>query len=114
MFYYVPSTTQAYDRMKDLQFVVSAGLFVRNMHRWAAHLMVASVMLHMCRVFYTGAYKPPREFNWLVGVGLFLTTLGSQLHGLPASLGPARVLGDHGGHQHRGLRAAWSGRGSST
>ena len=40
MFYYVPSTTQAYDRMKDLQFVVSAGLVVRNMHRWAAHLMV--------------------------------------------------------------------------
>jgi len=81
MFYYVPSTTQAYDRMKDLQFVVSAGLFVRNMHRWAAHLMVASVMLHMCRVFYTGAYKAPREFNWLVGVGLFLTTLGLSFTG---------------------------------
>ena len=81
MFYYVPSTTQAYDRMKDLQFVVSAGLFVRNMHRWAAHLMVAAVMLHMCRVFYTGAYKAPREFNWLVGVGLFLTTLGLSFTG---------------------------------
>jgi len=81
MFYYVPSTTQAYDRMKDLQFVVSAGLVVRNMHRWAAHLMVASVMLHMCRVFYTGAYKAPREFNWLVGVGLFLTTLGLSFTG---------------------------------
>lgn len=81
MFYYVPSTTQAYDRMKDLQFVVSAGLFVRNMHRWAAHLMVAVVMLHLCRVFYTGAYKAPREFNWLVGVGLFLTTLGLSFTG---------------------------------
>jgi quinol-cytochrome oxidoreductase complex cytochrome b subunit len=81
MFYYVPSTTQAYDRMKDLQFVVSAGLVVRNMHRWAAHLMVAFVMLHMCRVFYTGAYKQPREFNWLLGVGLFLTTLGLSFTG---------------------------------
>jgi quinol-cytochrome oxidoreductase complex cytochrome b subunit len=81
MFYYVPSTTQAYDRMKDLQFVVSAGLFVRNMHRWAAHLMVASVALHMCRVFYTGAYKAPREFNWLIGVGLFLTTLALSFTG---------------------------------
>jgi quinol-cytochrome oxidoreductase complex cytochrome b subunit len=81
MFYYVPSTTQAYERMKDLQFVVSAGLFVRNMHRWAAHLMVAAVMLHMCRVFYTGAYKAPREFNWLIGVGLFLTTLGLSFTG---------------------------------
>ena len=81
MFYYVPSTAQAYDRMKDLQFVVSAGLFVRNMHRWAAHLMVSAVMLHMCRVFYTGAYKAPREFNWLLGVALFLTTLGLSFTG---------------------------------
>ena len=81
MFYYVPSTTQAYDRMKDLQFVVSAGLVVRNMHRWAAHLMVLFVMLHLCRVFYTGAYKQPREFNWVLGVGLFLITLGLSFTG---------------------------------
>lgn len=81
MFYYVPSTTQAYDRMKDLQFVVSAGLVVRNMHRWAAHMMVLFVMLHMCRVFYTGAYKHPREFNWVIGVLLFLTTLGLSFTG---------------------------------
>jgi quinol-cytochrome oxidoreductase complex cytochrome b subunit len=81
MFYYVPSTTQAYDRMKDLQFIVSAGLVVRNMHRWAAHLMVLFVMLHMCRVFYTGAYKHPREFNWVLGVCLFLTTLGLSFTG---------------------------------
>ena len=44
------------------------GDLVRNMHRWGAHLMVLSVTLHMARVFYTGAYKPPREFNWVVGV----------------------------------------------
>ncbi len=81
MFYYVPSTAQAYDVMKDLQFVVSAGLVVRNMHRWAAHLMVLFVMLHMCRVFYTGAYKRPREFNWVIGVGLFLITLGLSFTG---------------------------------
>ncbi len=81
MFYYVPSTNQAYDVMKDLQFVVSAGLVVRNMHRWAAHLMVLFVMLHLCRVFYTGAYKRPREFNWLLGTGLFLVTLGLSFTG---------------------------------
>ncbi len=81
MFYYVPSTAQAYDVMKDLQFVVSAGMVVRNMHRWAAHLMVLFVMLHMCRVFYTGAYKAPREFNWVLGVGLFLLTLGLSFTG---------------------------------
>jgi quinol-cytochrome oxidoreductase complex cytochrome b subunit len=81
MFYYVPSTDKAYDIMKDLQFVVSAGLVIRNMHRWAAHLMVLFVMLHMCRVFYTGAYKSPREFNWVLGVGLFLVTLGLSFTG---------------------------------
>jgi quinol-cytochrome oxidoreductase complex cytochrome b subunit len=81
MFYYVPSTQQAYDSMKDLQFVVSAGLLMRNMHRWAAHLMVLFVMLHMCRVFYTGAYKRPREFNWVLGVGLFLLTLALSFTG---------------------------------
>ena len=51
------------------------GLLVRNMHRWAAHLMVLSVFLHMARVFYHGAYKPPREFNWVIGVILLTLTL---------------------------------------
>ena len=81
MFYYVPSTERAYDSMKDLQFVVSAGLLIRNMHRWAAHLMVLFVMLHLCRVFYTGSYKSPREFNWVIGVCLFLLTLGLSFTG---------------------------------
>ncbi len=81
MFYYVPSTERAYNVMKDLQFVVSAGLVLRNMHRWAAHLMVIFVLLHMCRVFYTGAYKRPREFNWVIGVGLLLLTLGLSFTG---------------------------------
>jgi quinol-cytochrome oxidoreductase complex cytochrome b subunit len=81
MFYYVPSTERAYNVMKDLQFVVSAGLVIRNMHRWAAHLMVIFVLLHMCRVFYTGAYKRPREFNWVLGIGLFLLTLGLSFTG---------------------------------
>jgi quinol-cytochrome oxidoreductase complex cytochrome b subunit len=81
MFYYVPSTERAYNVMKDLQFAVSAGLVMRNMHRWAAHLMVIFVLLHMCRVFYTGAYKRPREFNWVLGIGLFLLTLGLSFTG---------------------------------
>jgi len=75
MFYYVPSTTQAYDRMLDLRGTVAFGIFLRNMHRWAAHGMVAAVFLHMCRVFLTGSYKPPREFNWVLGVLLLLLTL---------------------------------------
>ena len=75
MFYYVPSTTQAYDRMLDLRGTVAFGIFLRNMHRWSAHGMVAIVFLHMCRVFLTGSYKKPREFNWVLGVMLLLVTL---------------------------------------
>ena len=75
MFYYVPSTTQAYDRMLDLRGSVAFGTLLRNMHRWSAHGMVAVVFLHLCRVFLTGSYKKPREFNWVVGVILFLLTL---------------------------------------
>jgi quinol-cytochrome oxidoreductase complex cytochrome b subunit len=75
MFYYVPSTTQAYDRMLDLRGTVAFGIFLRNMHRWSAHGMVAIVFLHMCRVFLTGSYRKPREFNWVLGVVLLLVTL---------------------------------------
>ena len=67
MFYYIPSVDQAYQNIKDLQFVATFGLVIRNLHRWAAHGMVITVWLHMARVFYQGAYKPPREFNWAIG-----------------------------------------------
>jgi quinol-cytochrome oxidoreductase complex cytochrome b subunit len=75
MFYYVPDTRVAYQNINQLSSAVSFGHLVRNMHRWAAHLMVVSVTLYMIRVFYHGAYKPPREFNWVIGVLLFLVTL---------------------------------------
>src|ERR1700686_3621275 len=75
MFYYHPAVPQAYRDMKDLQFVVSNGVFLRNLHRLAAHAMVFIVFWHMFHVFYRGGYKPPHEFNWVVGVGLLLATL---------------------------------------
>jgi quinol-cytochrome oxidoreductase complex cytochrome b subunit len=75
MLYYRPSVHEAYWDMKDLQFVVSSGQFLRNMHRWAAHAMVAIVFLHMLRVFYTGSYRPPKEFNWVIGVILLVMTI---------------------------------------
>ncbi len=81
MFYFIPHTEQAYHNMHDLEFAVSFGMIIRNMHRWAAHGMVAMVFLHMCRVFYTAAYKEPREFNWVLGVILFLLTLLLSLTG---------------------------------
>lgn len=74
MFYYHPTTIHAYNDVKELEFSVPFGLILRNSHRWAAHLMVATVMIHMFRVFMTGAYKPPREFNWVIGVLLLLVT----------------------------------------
>ncbi len=75
MFYYRPTAEFAYNDMKYLEFDVPFGMFIRNMHRWAAHGMVIAVWLHMFRVFLTGSYKPPREFNWVVGVILLTTTL---------------------------------------
>lgn len=75
MFYYIPDENRAYQDMKDLRFMVPFGVVLRNMHRWAAHGMVLSVMLHMMRVFYTGSYKPPRQLNWVIGVVLLLLTL---------------------------------------
>lgn len=74
MFYYVPSVERAYGDIQALSTTVTFGQLMRNLHRWAAHGMVLSVFLHMCRVFYTGSYKPPREFNWVVGVTLLFVT----------------------------------------
>jgi len=75
MLYYHPAVPQAYRDMKDLGFVVSNGVFLRNLHRLAAQAMVVAVFWHMFHVFYRGGYRPPREFNWVVGVGLLLVTL---------------------------------------
>jgi quinol-cytochrome oxidoreductase complex cytochrome b subunit len=79
MFFYRPAAGSgqelAYADMRQIIAGVYFGDLVRNMHRWGAHLMVFSVFLHMARVFYHGAYKPPREFNWVVGVILLLLTL---------------------------------------
>jgi cytochrome b6 len=75
MFYYHPAAPQAYRDMKDLRFVVSNGVFLRNLHRLAAQLMVVAVFWHMFHVFYRGGYRPPHEFNWVVGVLLLLVTL---------------------------------------
>jgi quinol-cytochrome oxidoreductase complex cytochrome b subunit len=75
MFFYRPTAAQAWNDISTLQTSVTFGLLVRNMHRWGAHLMVLSVFLHMARVFYHGAYKSPREFNWVIGVMLLQLTL---------------------------------------
>jgi quinol-cytochrome oxidoreductase complex cytochrome b subunit len=81
LFLYVPSVERAYASIKDIEFAVTFGSWIRSMHRMAAHLMVAAVFLHLVRVFLTGAYKngigqgQRREWNWAIGVGMLLVTL---------------------------------------
>jgi quinol-cytochrome oxidoreductase complex cytochrome b subunit len=81
MVYYKPSVDQAYASMLDIMHVVPTGRLIRNVHRWSAHAMVACVMLHMARAFYTSAYKKPRQFNWVIGMGLFVLTLALSFTG---------------------------------
>ena len=75
MFFYVPSVASAYGDVQSLQTEVAFGQFIRNTHRWSAHLMVIAVAAHASRMFYRGAYKSPREFNWVIGVVLLVLTL---------------------------------------
>src|ERR1700758_2293928 len=86
-FYYVPSSADviyngvykplrgqamsaAYASTVNLSFAVRSGLVIRQMHHWAADVFVGSIAVHMCRVFFTGAYRKPRELNWIIGVTL--------------------------------------------
>src|SRR5512136_37560 len=74
MFYYRPTLEHAYNDILALRDVTTLGI-LRELHRWGAHAMVITIWLHMYRVFLTGSYKPPREFNWVVGVLLLVLTL---------------------------------------
>src|ERR1700761_6114783 len=74
MFYYRPTLEHAYNDILALRDVTTLGI-LRELHRWGAHAMVIAVWLHMYRVFLTGSYKPPREFNWVIGVTLLVMTL---------------------------------------
>ena len=78
MFYYHPTKVQAFRDILYLENDVPFGKLLRNMHRWAAHLMIIAVWLHMFRVFLTGSYKKPREFNWCIGVLLMVLTCCSR------------------------------------
>jgi quinol-cytochrome oxidoreductase complex cytochrome b subunit len=81
MFFYTPSVTSAYGDMQQLRTGVGYGQLIRNVHRWSAHLMVLVVVLHLVRVFFAGAYKRPRQFNWVLGVMLLMITLGFSFTG---------------------------------
>ncbi len=93
MFYYHPTKADAFRDILYLEHDVPFGKLLRNMHRWAAHLMVITTWLHMFRVVLTGSYKRPREFNWGVGVVLLVLTLSAFVHWLPAAGRSTRFLG---------------------
>jgi cytochrome b6 len=107
MFYYRPTLEWAFYDIQALRDVQTLGI-MREIHRWGAHAMVITVWLHMYRVFLTGSYKPPREFNWVIGVLLLVLTLLLVVYGLPAALGPVGDLGYYCGFQH-GQGDPWLG-----
>ena len=71
----------AFDSVMRLSFEVRAGLLMRQIHHWAAVVFVAAIVVHVCRIFFTGAFRRPREINWLVGVSLLLLALVAGLTG---------------------------------
>lgn len=73
--------SKAYDSTLDLSFDVRAGLVMRQMHHWAALVFVGAIALHMARVFFTGAFRKPREINWVVGVLLLILSLAAGFTG---------------------------------
>lgn len=79
--YYTPSPDHAYDSIQFIMQGVAFGWLIRGIHHWGATLMVLIVFIHMLRVFYTASFKYPRELTWLIGIGLFLTTLGMGFTG---------------------------------
>lgn len=74
-FYYQPSTETAYRSVLHIMDDVPFGVIVRSLHAWTANIMIIMVIVHMLRVFFHGAYRPPRELNWITGVLLFFMTI---------------------------------------
>ena len=74
--YYQPATTSAYESVRYISEEVNFGWYFRGLHKWGATFMIAAVILHQIRVYFTGAYRRPRELNWIVGMCLLLCTLG--------------------------------------
>ncbi len=79
--YYVPDIENAWQSVYYLQYEVAYGKIIRSMHHWGASLAIVMMFLHMLRVFFQGAYKKPRELNWIVGVLIFFVMLGLGLTG---------------------------------
>lgn len=75
IFYYVPEPAEAYDSVYYITNTATFGWLIRSIHRWSSNLMIAALLLHMIRVFFTATYRSPRELNWMFGVVLFLLAI---------------------------------------
>ncbi|MBO0810374.1 MAG: cytochrome b, partial [Actinobacteria bacterium] len=73
--------SEAYSSTLSISFDVRGGLLMRQIHHWAALLFIGAIMVHMLRVFFTGAYRKPREFNWLIGIIIFSIAIFEGLFG---------------------------------
>lgn len=74
-FYYEPSPKTAYESVRYITDEAAYGWYLRSVHKWGATLMIAAVILHQTRIFFTGAYRKPRDINWMVGMTILLCTL---------------------------------------
>ncbi|MCB0151545.1 MAG: cytochrome b N-terminal domain-containing protein, partial [Caldilineaceae bacterium] len=81
MFAYTPSPDQAYSDMLALQSTVWYGQLLRNLHHWSGNLLVVVTFLHLLRVFFTGGFRTPREFNWVLGVAMLLLVVAANFTG---------------------------------
>lgn len=75
------SVTAAYSSVLHISFDIPAGLFVRQMHHWASLVFVAAIVMHLARIFFTAAYRSPREINWIIGITLLLLVMGNGFLG---------------------------------
>ena len=98
--YYQPSSETAYESVRYITEEATFGWYLRGVHKWAATLMIAAVVLHQMRVYFTGAYRKPRELNWMVGMTLLICTLIARLHRLQPGLRAAELLGSDRRRQH--------------
>lgn len=78
---YTPAAPQAYLDILEINSNVWFGELIRNLHHWSANLLIVVTVLHLIRVFVTGAYRPPRELNWLIGVAMLLLVIGANFTG---------------------------------
>ena len=109
--------SQAYESAIRISFDVRAGMVMRQIHHWAALLFIAAIIAHLARIFFTGAFRRPRELNWMIGVTLLVlamvngfagySLLDDQLSGTGLRIANAIILSDPG-RRHLGLVVASS------